>query len=86
MICTGVNFKRDLIFEDLVFNQCEGGAAAVGYRGHEVSDKDTKQALRAVATLESNRQWQDICVMMVFLRLWDVVEDAWNEESFFWPS
>jgi len=45
-----------LVFEDLVFYQCEGGVRFfIRLRSHEVSDQDTKQPLRAMPRLKLNR-------------------------------
>ena len=75
-----LDFKGDLVFEDLVFEQCERGVDATSYfRGHEVSDQDTKQTFRAVRALKSDRERQDICVYTFLIGLLDVVEDTWNE-------
>ena len=49
-------FKGHLVFEDLVFIQLEGDVAIRFFRrgGHEVSDQDTKQTLRAMGTSKLN--------------------------------
>ena len=53
LVRMGVDFKGDLVFKDLFFNQGKRGRiTAVGFncvvRGHEMSDQDTKQTLGAV--------------------------------------
>ena len=54
---SGVDREEDLVFEDLVLHQCEGGAVVVALarlRGHEVSHQDTKHALGTVLRVESH--------------------------------
>ena len=51
----GVSREEDLVFEDLVLSEREGGGAVVALArlwGHEVSHQDAKHTLRTVLTLE----------------------------------
>ena len=52
IICR-VDIKGDLVFEDLLLYQCEGGVRFfITLRGHEVSDQDTKEPLKGNAYIE----------------------------------
>ena len=74
-----MDLKGDLVFEDLVFYQCEGSVGIGGLRGHEVSDKDTKETLWTMLTFKFHIEWRDVCVQVFLPGLLDVVEDTWDE-------
>ena len=79
----GADLKGDLVFEYLVLHQDQGGGSSLAeVRGHEVSDKDTKQPFGAMLASELDGQWQNGCVPSL-TRLWDMVEDRWNEVLLF---